>query len=126
MIDLQDWDDLVSSTYGKPYSYQQQNGCQSGIFSLDVPNEEIEDDYYDDSIPEVVNGDVMGVKFDTWLKRDPKQPLKDMESPSSNVTDLNLRLFWYRNFYPDIHTIANDLHKRGLLDEGSYVINIDW
>lgn len=28
VISVQDWDELVQETYGKPYSFQQQNGCQ--------------------------------------------------------------------------------------------------
>lgn len=28
VIDLQEWDDLVSSTYGRPYNFQQQDDCK--------------------------------------------------------------------------------------------------
>lgn len=40
--------------------------------------------------------------------------------------DWQLNLFWERNFYPDIHVIANDLCKKGLLLAGEYDIKIDW
>ena len=76
MIDVQDWDDLVSSTYNKPYSFQQQDGCQDrGVFTLDIPSDWAEDEEatMHDKIPEVINGEVMGVKFEKWLERDPKE-----------------------------------------------------
>lgn len=124
-VEVQDWDDLVKKTYGKPYSFQQQNGCQArGTFRLEVPSKYIEDDEMNDSIPEEVNGEIMGVKFATWLARDPKQPLKDEKEDGKS--DWMINLFWERNFYPDINTLANDLHKKGLLEAGEYVINIDW
>lgn len=73
-----------------------------------------------DSIPEVVNGYEMGVKFEVWLARDPNQPITNQKY------DWELELFWERNFYPDIHTLANDLHSKGLIEAGDYLINIDW
>jgi len=76
MIDCQDWDNLVSSTYDKPYCFQQQDGCQSrGIVNLEVPcdwADEQEDEMHDE-IPEIINGEVMGVKFQKWLERDTKE-----------------------------------------------------
>lgn len=121
MVEVSDWDRLVEDTYKRPYNFQQQNGCKErGIFNLTVPSKYTRDNEMNDSIKEVVNGDEMGVKFDVWLKRDPKQPIP------GRSTDWELSLFWERNFYPDIETVANDLYKRGLLEEGEYVINIDW
>jgi hypothetical protein len=38
----------------------------------------------------------------------------------------SVAMWWERNFYPDVQMIANDLHAKGLLDAGEYVINIDW
>lgn len=118
-ICLQDWDDLVSETYGKPYSFQQQDGCQSrGCFPITIPSDA--DDFENDSIPEEVNGDEMGVSFKAWIERDPDQPLKDQ------TREWELKLFWDRNFYPDIQTVANDLFEKGLIEAGDYVIDIDW
>jgi len=71
-------------------------------------------------IPEVVNGSKRGVKFDVWLSRDPKQPLLN------ETSDYCLRLFWHRNFYPDLDMFINDLYKKGIIEEGKYVIDIDW
>ncbi len=37
-ISVQDWDKLVEETYGKPYMFQQQDGCQErGIFTIEIP-----------------------------------------------------------------------------------------
>ncbi len=120
MIEVSDWDKLVSDTYGKPYSFQQQDGCQPrGIFHLTIPSEFTCDDEMNDEIPEIINGEIMGVKFEKWLERDPNQPV-------AGRTDYGIGLWWDRNFYPDIHTVANDLHKRGLIEAGEYSIEIDW
>lgn len=120
MIGVRDWDRLVSETYGRPYTFQQQDGCQSrGIFKLTIPSEYTEDDEMNDEIPEIINGSIRGVKFEKWLERDPKQPV-------NGRTDYAIDLWWDRNFYPDIHTVANDLHERGLIEAGDYSIEIDW
>lgn len=127
VISVQDWDEFVSHTYGRPYNLQQQNGCMSrGTIEIEVTGEEF-DEFENDTIPEIVtisaeivNGKEMGVSFKAWLERDPKQPLKDQEF------DFELSLWWKRNFYPSLETVANDLCKRGLLKPGEYIINIDW
>ena len=119
MIEVQDWDGLVESTYGRPYSFQQQDGCKSrGTFKLTIP-EEVDEDFGHDDIPEKINGNVMGVKFSKWLERDPKQPVGNEDSSW-------ISLFWERNFYPDVQMVANDLYERGLIEAGDYIINIDW
>lgn len=121
VIEVRDWDRLVSSTYGRPYSLQQQDGCKSrGNEYITVPTDEAYDDEMNDSVPEVINGEIMGVKFATWLARDPKQKIGDREE------DYTIEMFWDRNFYPELATVANDLHAKGLLDAGEYTINIDW
>jgi hypothetical protein len=117
MIRLSDWDELVVKTYGRPYNFQQQDGCRSrGTLELYVP-EEFEDDY-----PETISEDVhrkeRGVSFSAWLARDPKQPL-----PRENA---HLQSWWCCKFYPNIQMVANDLYARGILPRGDYVIKIDW
>ena len=125
IIDVSDWDALVEDTYGKVYNFQQQDGCKDrGKFTINIPSDYTNDEEMNDSIPEEVNGEEMGVKFDVWLARDPKQPLKDEKSGGNDQWMIDL--FWERNFYPDIYTVANDLYKRGLVEKGQYVIDIDW
>ena len=119
VIEVSEWDKLVTETYGRPYSYQQQDGCRSrGIFRFSVPDEA--EDYERDSVPEVVNHAERGVSFAAWLARDPKAPL------ANGSADFSLKLWWKRNFYPDIQMIANDLCEKGLLKPGEYTLNIDW
>jgi hypothetical protein len=119
-IDCQDLDELIVETYGRPFNFQQQDGCKSrGVDHIVVP---VSDpyDYENDTIPEEVNGDKMGVSFAAWLARDPKQKL-----PSDDY-EWSLDLFWSRNFYPNLDMVVNDLHARGLLPAGEYQIVIDW
>ena len=121
VIDVSDWDDLVSSTYNRPYSFQQQDGCKERQrVHITIPDDPY--DYENDSVPEVVNGEEMGVSFKAWLERSPKQPLAGEE----HADPFYLSLFWERNFYPDVQMVANDLHAKGLIDAGDYVIDIDW
>lgn len=125
VVDVQEWDQLVSETYGKVYSFQQQDGCKSrGVEYLTVPSDDDYDEDMHDEIPEIVNGPEQGVKFAKWLERDPKQPLKDEKEGREDQWAIDL--WWERNFYPCIGTVANDLHKKGLLEAGDYLINIDW
>ena len=118
MIDVDDWDDLVKETYNKMYSFQQQDDCKERqIVNITVPTKPM--DYENDTIPEIINGDVMGVSFDTWLARDINQNLEHQD-------DSYLELFWERNFYPHVSMIVNDLYKKGLLEAGEFSIDIDW
>jgi hypothetical protein len=120
IIELEDWDNLVSETYGRIYNFQQQDECQDrGLVYFSVPDGEGHD-FTRDSIPEIVNGEEMGVSFKAWLARDPKQPLEGQEY------DFDLDLWWERNFYPSLWSVANDLHEKGLLEAGDYAIEIDW
>jgi hypothetical protein len=117
LVDVSAWDRLVQETYGKPYDFQQQDGCRErGIFHLTVPD--TDEDYMHETIPEVVNGDEMGVKFKIWLDRDPKKPIPGQKR------DYELYLFWERNFYPSPEMVANDLHAKGILEAGDYVIEV--
>lgn len=118
---MQDFDELVRETYGRPYQFQQQEGCRSrGSFRFSVPDEAC--DYENDTIPEVVNGEERGASFAAWLARDPEQKLPGQREGDDFITDL----WWSRNFYPEFQMVANDLHARGLLPAGEYTIDIDW
>lgn len=123
VIDMNDWNDLVQKTYGRIYHFQQQDGCKDrGLSYITIPSEAY-DDFENDTIPEVVNGEEMGVSFKAWLERDPNQKLNTSDEWDR---DHGLSLFWKRNFYPDVQMVANDLHEKGLIESGEYCINIDW
>lgn len=144
MIDLRDWDDLVEKTYGKPYSFQQQDGSKPrGIVNITIPDESYEEEEMNDKIPEIINDeDEMGVKFDVWLKRDPNEPLNPSKEELKKCSyywgkteedeikwkqdKSHINLFWERNFYPNLQTVANDLYEKGLIEAGDYTININW
>lgn len=122
MINVNDWDVLVQKTYGKPYSFQQQDGCKErGVHYFTVPCSQPED-YENDTITESTDSDEMGVRFKAWLDRDSTQKLTedDWDSPSA------LPMWYNRNFYPSIDMIINDLNSKGLLPDGDYCIDIDW
>lgn len=122
VIDVSDWDNLVSQTYGRPYSFQQQDGCKERqTWNIEVPVKNPED-FKNDTIPEEVNHSKMGVSFKAWLERDPNQKLNNPEDQYS----WSLGLWWDRNFYPHVDMIINDLHSKGLLEAGEYDIKIDW
>lgn len=122
MIDLGDFDHLVETTYGRIYSFQQQDDCKDrGTYEFTVPFDVYgPEDHEETTIPEIINGDDMGVSFAAWLARDPNQ--KVIKTDGYDGT----RLFWKRNFYPHVDMIVDDLHKRGLIPAGNYSIKIDW
>ena len=139
MIEVQDWDKFVKDTYGRIYSFQQQDDCKDrGAEYISVPADP--EDYENNTIPEVINGEEMGVSFKAWIERDPNAPLnpsyKELEECSyfHNGDDRTkwcesksyINMFWERNFYPHVSMIINDLHSKGLLEAGEYMINIDW
>jgi hypothetical protein len=119
VIDVSDWDALVEKTYGRPYDFQQQDGCKERQrVKIEIPTDGY--DFENDSVPEMINGSEMGVSFAAWLARDPKEW---HGTPSySNFLDL----FWGRNFYPSVEMVANDLYEKGLIPAGKYTIDIDW
>jgi len=122
-VDLEEWDKLVVDTYQRPYALQQQDARQCrGFISLTVPDPNAEE-YGNDTIPEMVNGEKMGVTFAAWLSRDPKAPIG---KGADGGLDYMIELFWYRNFYPSLQVVANDLYTKGLLEAGDYTIVIDW
>lgn len=119
MISDGEWDDLVKSVYGKPYSFQQQDGCKvRGTFEFSVPggtwdygnNELMSQDSQDSSD----DYDEMGVSFQAWIDATPQED------------DWRNKMWWERNFYPDVSMIIDDLYKKGYLEEGDYCISIDW
>lgn len=122
-ITLQDWNNLVKETYNKPYSFQQQDGCQErGNVGISIPSEEDYDEEMPEIIPFEINGDIMGVRFKTWLNTTEEDINKQLPESYKGAN----KLIWQRNFYPCLQTIANDLYKKGLIEEGDYTINIDW
>jgi hypothetical protein len=124
VIDVSEWDQLVINTYGKPYSFQQQDGCKERQrVKITIPDEAY--DYENDTVPEVVNHEDMGVSFKAWLERDPKQLLNGPRPDWGDGTS-SLNLWWERNFYPDVQMIANDLYEKCCIDAGTYTIDIDW
>lgn len=121
VIEVQDWDDLVQKVYNRPYSFQQQDGCKDrGVFNFEIPNKWGINDFKNDTLPEVINGDEMGVSFKSWLERDPRE--WNGEEKDERFIDM----YWERNFYPNVDMIIEDLYKKGLLEIGEYCISIDW
>lgn len=118
VIEVSDWDKLVKETYGKPYNFQQQDGCKDrGTFDITIPSQD-NDTEMNNEIPLHTEHNIMGVKFQVWLDRDPTKLI--------GTYPWETELWWERNFYPDIQTIANDLHEKGLIEAGDYSIKIDW
>lgn len=123
-IDVDDFDNFVEETFGRPYCFQQQDGCKDrGTFEFSIPQIWGCEDFDNDTIPEVVNGDVRGVSFKAWLARDPQQKL-DTEDEWDREHGLDL--FWNRSFYPSVDMIIDYIEKNKILPEGNYQIKIDW
>lgn len=123
IIDVDEWDELVSKTYGRTYNFQQQDGCknrQTVYITVPCSNPL---DFKNETVPEKVNHPSMGVSFKAWLARDPKQKLNTGDPWDK---EHGLDLWWERNFYPSVDMVINDLYSKGLLPAGEYGIDIDW
>ena len=114
-IEVSDWNKFIMETYKRPYDFQQQDGCKErGVFSFNIPEDctleyDTTGEHHD-----------MGVTLKDWLERDPKEPIKNQKY------DWELETFWERVFYPDIYALLYDLRSKGLIEDGNYLINIDW
>lgn len=119
IITSEDWDELVTKTYGRRYCFQQQDECKPRqTVYLTIPDEDY--DFDRTTIPDEINGAIMGVNFVAWLARDPEE----WNGLKHDKTYLDM--FWERNFYPDVQIVANDLYAKGLIPAGDYGIKIDW
>jgi arginyl-tRNA synthetase len=126
LVSVHDWDEFVVEVYGKPYMFQQQDGCKErGIERITAPCKNYED-FENTEIPFVVNGEEMGVSFETWLNTSPEDTLKQFKDEYEGNAAFYNDLFWERNFYPDVDMIVNDLYSKGLLEADEYTIVIDW
>lgn len=120
-MDYHELDALVTKVYGRTYAFQQQDDCKDrGTHHVSVPVKNPED-YSNNSVPEVINGNKMGVSFEAWLARTPTEWHGNKKEAGAY-----LYLFWARNFYPSLDMVVNDLHAKGHLKTGEYVIEIDW
>lgn len=105
VVALADFNALVVATYGKPYDFQQQDGCRDrGIHAFTAPVEFPED--YGDPFD-------YGISFAEWVKS---------EVPSCPYEAID----WVREVYPSLDMVVNDLHSRGLIEAGDYILLIDW
>src|SRR5574343_909701 len=121
VINESDWSELVRTTYGRPYRLQQQDDClENGSLVFISTDNEFEDDFENETIPEVVSNTERGVSFKAWLERDPDKKIQSKGGYDPTA------LWWERNFYPEVNMIAVDLCKRGLLPAGDYVIYVSW
>jgi len=124
IIDVQEWDEIVEKEYGKPYKFQQQDGCKSrGIEYFTIPLENAKGyDYENDTI--CIADDDMGVSFKDWLERPVEQEFEGTDE--WDRSERGIELLWHRNFYPSLEVVANDLYNKGVLAAGDYAIDIDW
>lgn len=117
MIDSEDWDKVIKNTYGKPYCLQQQGDYQDrSNYEIIIPDNEAYD-FENDTLSEDLNEVKTGVSFKAWLETDPEKTMGGEE--------IDIKLWWWRNFYPSLQMVANDLYKKELIKRGKYFINIE-
>lgn len=123
MIEENDWSELVSKTYSRPYSLlEQREFRERGAYLVRIEKLEYNEKYdnFPDNIPEVLYGSNTGIKFHLWLARDPNAPIGDKDDARSK------EIFWKESFYPCCSEVANDMCCKGLIEPGEYYIRIDW
>lgn len=100
----------VTEHYGRPYKLQQQGDmlAQGSYVQITVPDEEAWDE---------------NPTLAEWQAATP--PGEHPEGGyDPNVSTENMR--WERDYYPSLEVVANDLHAKGLLDAGEYLIRVYW
>jgi hypothetical protein len=118
-IDDSNLDNLVQKVYRKPYTFQQQNGCQERCTRhITVPERIFEDEVFN-TLSEAIEDDAYGVSFEDWLAADPNDPIFGEE-------EWEREMRFQRNVYPPLEYVVNDLHAKGLIEAGEYQILIDW
>jgi len=124
MVYVDDFNQFVTETYGRPYNFQQQEDRrEKELLWIEVPTEKPVDEFAGKDIPKDYSTKEMRVDFDIWVARDPKEQIKC--PPDREDRSWTLLLWWERNFYPDINMILWDLYNRGLIESGEYYINMD-
>lgn len=113
-VDNSDFDQLVNDTYKKPYRIQQTEGCmERQCFSFEA-NKNLN---FAEDLPKSVDYDYIGegVDFQTWLN-----------TPYLETGNYRDKLYWERSFHPFFNDLVLDLCKKGLIEEGTYTMKIDW
>lgn len=107
-----EFSDLVRKIYGRPYQFQQQGDMmgQDTIYRFSVPATPLGDHW-------------QAVPFQQWLDADPPTPATDGGFDRDRFSE---ELRWDREFYPEVEDVINDLHRRGLIDEGEYAMHVWW
>lgn len=102
-IDMSDWNDLIETVYGeRPYHVQQQDFLpQDSVIFAEVPCDWLEEDLEEN--------------LEIWLSR-----------PLPAEGDSIARMEFERESTVSVDALLFDLHKRGLVDEGKYLIHIWW
>lgn len=135
VINESEFNEVVSKTYGRPYHLQQQGdmlgndtthrievskdgseGCSGGSVSL---NEWLAVDPETHKFPDP--------RWETTGKHLPddhpsKKFYPEFLEPGTSYYDMH----WERDFYPDMDELLDDLLEKGLIEEGTYQINVSW
>lgn len=100
LIEESDWSAFVSAVFERPYSLaQQEDGLPRGVITLSVPTGEDPADLWPCGV----------VSLAEWLQGFPTEARRTGKI----------------RFYPSLYEVANELHARGLLAAGEYVIVVD-
>lgn len=113
LIHESEFSKLVREVYGRPYQFQQQGDMmgQESIYQFSVPAQGIGDHW-------------QAVPLDEWLAATPPSKLDLGQGYDRDSFTENLR--WEREFYSEMEDIVNDLHAKGLIEEGDYALHIWW
>ena len=111
-----DWDEFVEEVYAKTYKFKKQpDKLFTRMQFITVPLAEVEE-YKNTKIPFEPFPLQFGVSFETWKNSTPEETLQHFKF------DWDDDDFWECGFFPHIQMIAHDLHAKGLLEAGEYVI----
>ena len=98
--------ELITATYGRPYNYGRwQEMGQDTMTQVTVPEEA--DEPWEGGPP----------SLEEWLAGEPPATLTDA---------WRIEQWWQTEYCPELQVVVNDLHARGLMPAGDYVMHVWW
>ena len=109
-----DWNEYVKNIYSLEYKLQQQGGCYSNGTKIKVTIPcDFDEKFMAPDLDQQGEGiyEDYGVKLDTWL--------------NARHDDYRKRVF-HEKFYPNLYSLMMHMYDDGNLEEGTYIININF
>ena len=129
VIDEQEFSEMVSELYGRPYSLQQAEELgQDSIRQVDSEDEVSEEEqqafeaWRDRELNNVPNS-----RYEFYKELHERDPATYPLLPATlSEGEIGWDTWWEREFSPPLQPLINDLCERGKLPRGRYRMHVQW